>query len=132
MKKMSHHRLACIVFAIIMAIFGIFHLISAENMKDKVPSWIPGGIIWVYITGIGFILASVAILINRQTKLACYLLAAMLLIFIFTIHIPNIANGPDESAKQMAMLLMLKDVGLTMAAVLVGYNSDRPDDEPNE
>jgi putative oxidoreductase len=132
MKKMSHHRLACIVFAIIMAIFGIFHLINADSMKESVPKWIPGGVLWVYITGIGFVLASVAILINKQTKLACYLLAVMLLIFIFTIHVPNIASGKDESAKQMGMLLMLKDVGLTMAAVLVGYNSDRPDDEPNE
>jgi uncharacterized membrane protein len=132
MKKMSHHRLACIVFAIIMAIFGVFHLINADNMKDTVPKWIPGGIIWVYVTGIAFVLASIAILINKQTKLACYLLAAMLLIFILTIHVPNLASGKDESTKQMAMLLMLKDVGLTMAAVLVGYNSDRPDDEPNE
>jgi len=132
MNKISHHRLACIVFAIIMGIFGIFHLINAENMKGSVPTWIPGGIIWVYVTGIGFVLASVAILINKQTKLACYLLAAMLLIFIFTIHVPTIANGKDEAAKQMAMLLMLKDVGLTMAAVLVGYNSDRADDEPND
>ncbi len=131
MTKISHHRLACIVFAIIMALFGIYHLIKAENMKGTVPTWIPGGIIWVYITGIGFILASVAILINKQAKLACYLLAAMLLVFIFTIHVPNLSKG-DEQAKQMAMLLMLKDVGLTMAAVLVGYNSDRPDDEPNE
>src|SRR6218665_1977120 len=122
MNKISHHRLACIVFAIIMGIFGIFHLFNAENMKGTVPSWIPGGITWVYVTGIGFVLASVAILINKQTKLACYLLAAMLLIFIFTIHVPIIVNGKDEAAKQMAMLLMLKDVGLAMAAVLVGYN----------
>ena len=101
-------------------------------MKDTVPKWIPSGVIWVYITGLGFVLASVAILINKQTKLACYLLAAMLLIFILTIHIPILISGKDEAAKQMALLLMLKDVGLTMAAVLVGYNSDRPDDEPNE
>jgi putative oxidoreductase len=132
MNKISHHRLACIVFAIIMGIFGITHLISAEKMKDTVPSWLPGGVIWVYVTGIGFVLASVAILINKQAKLACYLLAAMLLIFIFTIHVPAIVSGKDEAAKQMGMLLMLKDVGLTMAAVLVGYNSDRADDEPND
>lgn len=132
MKKMSHHRLACIVFAIIMALFGIYHLFNAENMKANVPQWIPGGVIWVYVTGIGFVLAAVAILINKQTKLACYLLAAMLLIFIFTVHVPKIIYGTDEAEKQMAMLLMLKDIGLTMAAVLVGYNSDRPDDEPNE
>lgn len=132
MKKISQHRLACIVFAVIMAIFGVYHLINAENMKGTVPSWIPGGIIWVYITGIGFILASIAILINKQAKLACYLLAAMLLVFIATVHIPKLASGDNEEAKQFAMLMMLKDIGLVITAVLVGYNSDRPDDLPNE
>lgn len=127
----SRHRLACIVFAVIMGIFGIVHLFNAESMVGTVPTYLPGGIIWVYITGIGFILASVAILINKQTKLACYLLAAMLLVFIFTIHVPKLLSDTDEVSKQMAMLMMLKDIGLTMAAVLVGYNSTRPDDMEN-
>jgi hypothetical protein len=34
----------------------------------------------------------------------------------------------DPVSKQMAMLMMLKDVGLVMAALLVGYNSDKPDE----
>ena len=130
MKKISHHRLACVVFAVIMAVFGIFHLINAENMKDVVPKFLPGGILWVYVTGIGFILASLAILINKYTKLACYLLAVMLVIFILTIHVPNIVNGTDEASKQSSLLNMLKDFGLTISALLVGYNSDRPDDAP--
>lgn len=127
MGKMSNHRLACVVFAIIMGIFGIFHLFNASNMVNAVPKWLPGGIIWVYITGIGFILAAIAILINVQTKLACYLLAGMLLVFIVTIHVPAMMEG-DPVSKQMAMLMMLKDVGLVMAALLVGYNSDKPDE----
>ena len=127
MGKMSNHRLACIVFAIIMGIFGIFHLFNASNMVNAVPKWLPGGIIWVYTTGIGFILAAIAILINVQTKLACYLLAGMLLVFIGTIHVPAMMEG-DPVSKQMAMLMMLKDVGLVMAALLVGYNSDKPDE----
>jgi uncharacterized membrane protein len=127
MGKMSNHRLACIVFAIIMGIFGIFHLFNASNMVNAVPRWLPGGIIWVYTTGIGFILAAIAILINVQTKLACYLLAGMLLVFIVTIHVPAMMEG-DPVSKQMAMLMMLKDVGLVMAALLVGYNSDKPDE----
>lgn len=131
MRKMSKHRLACVVFAIIMGLFGIFHLLNAENMKSSVPEYVPGGIIWVYITGAGFILAAIAILIDRYTKLACYLLAAMLLVFIFTIHIPMIVSGESEMIKQTGLLMMLKDIGLVMAALLVGYNSDRPDEVPN-
>jgi uncharacterized membrane protein YphA (DoxX/SURF4 family) len=96
-------------------------------MVDVVPKWLPGGVIWVYVTGVGFILAAIAILINVQTKLACYLLAGMLLVFIGTIHVPAMMEG-DPVPKQMAMLMMLKDVGLVMAALLVGYNSDKPDE----
>lgn len=131
MAKMSQHRLSCIIFAVIMGAFGIFHLFNAQNMESKVPDFVPGGIIWIYISGIGFILAAIAILINFQTKIACYLLALMLLIFIGTIHVPVIATGETEEIRQTALIMMLKDVGLVMAALLVGYNSDRADTEPN-
>ncbi|HRN79384.1 MAG TPA: hypothetical protein PKY29_06470 [Ferruginibacter sp.] len=131
MGKMSNHRLACVVFAIIMGLFGIFHLFYADTMAKKVPDYVPGGVIWVYITGTGFILFALAILLNKYTKLACYSLAAMLLIFIFTIHVPMVVSGENEFVKQEALLMMLKDIGLTIAALLVGYNSDRPDDAPN-
>ncbi|HRN92776.1 MAG TPA: hypothetical protein PLS87_10175 [Ferruginibacter sp.] len=131
MGKMSNHRLACVVFALIMGLFGIFHLFYADNMAKKVPDYVPGGVIWVYITGTGFILFALAILLNKYTKLACYSLAAMLLIFIFTIHVPMVVSGENEFVKQEALLMMLKDIGLTIAALLVGYNSDRPDDAPN-
>ena len=131
MAKMSQHRLACIVFAVIMGAFGIFHIFNAPNMESKVPDFVPGGIIWIYISGIAFILASIAILLNFKTKIACYLLGVMLFIFIVSIHIPVIATGETEEIRQTALIMMLKDVGLIMAAFLVGYNSDRPDTEPN-
>ncbi|RYG40530.1 MAG: DoxX family protein [Chitinophagaceae bacterium] len=128
---MSQHRLACIVFAIITGAFGIFHLFNAKNMESKVPDFIPGGIIWIYISGIAFVLASIAILVNYHTKLACYLLGVMLFIFVLVVHVPIIVTGETEEIKQTALIMMLKDVGLIMAAFLVGYNSDRPDTEPN-
>lgn len=131
MAKMTQHRLACIIFAIIIGAFGIFHLFNAPTMENKVPDFVPGGIIWIYISGVAFVLAAIAILINFQTKLACYLLAGMIFLFIVTIHIPVIVTGETEEIKQTALIMMLKDVGLIMAALLVGYNSDRPDDEPN-
>lgn len=131
MKRMSKHRLACVIFAIIMGLFGIYHLFNAENMKSSVPDYVPGGVIWVYLTGVGFILAAIAILIDRYTKLACYMLAGMLLVFIFTIHVPMVVSGETEVIKQTGLLMMLKDIGLVMAALLVGYNSDRPDNVPN-
>jgi uncharacterized membrane protein len=131
MRSISHHRLACIIFAIITGLFGVFHLYYAENLAKKVPDYVPGGIVWVYVSAIAFILFSLAILLNKFAKFACYALAVMLFIFIVTVHLPIVISGENEYVKQEALLMMIKDIGLVMAALLVGYNSDRPDSAPN-
>lgn len=131
MRKMSRHRLACVFFAIIAGLFGIYHLIYAENLAKKVPDFVPGGVIWVYISAIAFIVFAIAILLNKYTKYACYALGVMLIIFILTVHVPIVISEEDPYIKQETLLMMIKDIGLVMAAFLVGYNSDRPDDAPN-
>lgn len=131
MARMSQHRLAVVVFAIIMGAFGVFNIFHPQMFQKQIPSYLPGGIIWIYITGAIFILCALAILLNIKTKTACYFLGGMLVVFILLIHVPIIASGESEEVRQMELLMMLKDVGLAMAAFLVGYNSDRPDGAPN-
>ncbi len=131
MAKMSQHRLACVIFAIIMGAFGIFHMFHASNLEGQVPKFIPGGVIWVYISGAVFMVAAAAILFNYKTKRACYVLGAMLIIFILLVDVPLIATAQAETRQQEHLLMMLKDIGLAMAAFLIGYNSDRPDDAVN-
>ena len=109
-----------IVFALVMAIFGLFHFMGADGMAGYVPAYIPGGVIWVYITGLGLILAAVAMIIGKYTKLACYLLGAMLLIFVLTLHLPGYLHAADSAAKQAAMPGLLKDIALAAAAFFVG------------
>ncbi|MCF8300736.1 MAG: hypothetical protein K9I55_06760 [Haliscomenobacter sp.] len=46
-----------------------------------VPAAIPGGVLWVYLTGIALIAAAVAILTDKMAKLASVLLAALLIVF---------------------------------------------------
>ncbi|MGC4100600.1 hypothetical protein [Ferruginibacter sp.] len=117
MKITFPTRFAEIIFALAMAAFGAIHLKYANGYANGVPSFMPGdGKIWVYITGIGFLLAAVAIIINKQKKLACYLLALMLIIFILTIHLmPAINQGKFDQP--------LKDGALAMAAFIIGNNS---------
>lgn len=131
MRKMSRHRLACVLFAIITGLFGIYHLVFAENLAKKVPDYVPGGVIWVYISAIAFVVFAIAILLDKYTKIACYTLGFMLLIFILTVHVPIVLSSEDPYIQQETLLMMIKDIGLVMAAFLVGYNSDRPDDAPN-
>jgi putative oxidoreductase len=110
--------IARILFALPLLIFGLMHFAFAKNMAGMVPSYIPGGIFWIYFTGLGLILTSVSLLINKYTKISGLLLSLMLLIFILTMHIPGIIAG-----NQMAMGGLLKDVGLIAGALMIVANS---------
>ncbi|WP_026899107.1 DoxX family membrane protein [Daejeonella oryzae] len=109
-----------VLFAIPFAVFGVMHFMYAENMQGMVPAYIPGGVIWVYITGACLILAALALVINKFAKIAGYLLALMLLVFILTIHLPALLGGD-----QNAMGSLLKDFSLMAAAMFVANFSSK-------
>ena len=107
--------IARILFGLPFGIFGIFHFMQGSNMAGMVP--VPGGVFWVYLTGLGLIGASVSIIIKKLTSLACLLLALMLAIFIVTIHIPTIVSATDQQTMMMGMQSLLKDTSLTGGAL---------------
>lgn len=114
MKAFIPSKLAEVIFALIIAYFGYWHFTHADSMGKGVPAFIPGpGSLWIYITGTCFLLAAVSILTDIKKTLACYLLAAMLLVFVFTIHIKSFETNPFGA---------LKDVAIAMCALIVGNN----------
>lgn len=107
-------KIGSILFALPFGIFGILHFINAGAMAGLVPGFIPGGIFWVYATGLFLVAAFISIVTGKHTYLASLLLAALLGMFILTIHIPGLIGG-----NQMAMPGLLKDMGLLGGALLV-------------
>jgi putative oxidoreductase len=105
---------ARILYAVPFGIFGLLHLMSAGNMAGMVPAWLPGGVFWVYLTGLALLAACVSILLQKKTKLACLLLALMLIIFVLTLHLPGVMHS---ATMQMAMGNLLKDAALAGAAL---------------
>lgn len=99
------------MYAIPMAVFGLFHFMNAGSMGGMVPSFIPGGVFWVYLTGAALLAAAVAIIIGKKAKLATQLLGLMLLLFALLIHLVSVMNGND-----MSMPSLLKDVALAGGA----------------
>jgi hypothetical protein len=93
-----------ILYGLPLLVFGLLHFMGAQMMAGMVPSYVPGGILWVYITGVALILAAIAIIANR-------LLGIMLLSFALMIHLPLLLSG-DQSA----MPSLLKDISLAGAA----------------
>ena len=116
MKSIIPTRVAEMLFALAMGVFGVLHFMHADMMGGMVPDYMPADSkIWIYVTGGGLILAAIAILINKFKRLACYLLALMLLIFVFTLHLKPAMDGN--------MGALLKDAALAMAAIIIGNNS---------
>jgi len=103
-----------ILFGLPLIVFGLLHFMNAQMMAGMVPAFVPGGILWVYITGVALILAAVAIIINRLSSLASLLLGILLLSFALTIHLPLVMGGDMN-----AMSSLLKDTALAGAAFFI-------------
>jgi putative oxidoreductase len=101
-----------IIYSVIFIVFGVMHFMMAGDMSGMVPSWVPGGVFWVYITGLALIAAGVSLIIQKHHYLAAVLLAALLFSFVLTIHLPAILGG-----NMMSMSQLLKDAGLAGAAL---------------
>lgn len=109
-----------VLYGLPLLVFGLFHFMMAEGMAMMVPAFVPGGILWVYITGVALILAAVAIVAGRMVGLAALLLGIMLLSFALTIHLPLVIGGD-----QAAMPNLLKDIALAGAAFYIAATTGK-------
>jgi putative oxidoreductase len=117
MKQIISSRAATIIYGLAIACFGILHFTTANQLKTLMPDYIPGGPLLIYFTGACLLLAAIAIIFNVKTKLACYLLALMLLIFGLTIHM--------RESLTTTFSLVLKNVAMAMGAIIIGNNSSK-------
>ena len=117
MKRHIISHVAIYLLSIVMAVFGIYHFMYPKEMMVYVPNFIPGGVIWVYFVGGAFILAAISFILNKQAKLAGYLLALLLLIFVFTIHLPTYLQGGTEETRHTALINLLKDTAIAAFAI---------------
>ncbi len=119
-KHMQRHiisHVAIWLLSVIMIIFGLQHFINPRGMINYVPPFIPGGIIWVYFAGAAFILSAISFLLDKWVKLAAYLLASLLFIFVLTIHLPNYLSAGSVDMQQAALVNILKDSAIAAFAL---------------
>lgn len=107
-------KLGRFLYALPLAVFGLMHFLNGPAMAGMVP--IPGGVLWVYLTGAALLAAAVAIMIQKQVVLATRLLGLMLLSFALTIHLPGVLGAADAAAMQSSMGNFLKATALAGAA----------------
>src|SRR4051794_37970074 len=110
-------RIAVIILAIVLIVFGFYHLMQPRVMITFVPNFLPGGINWVYVVGIAFILAGVAFILHKWVKLAGYLLALLLVCFVLLIHLPNYLNSGAIDEQKTNLMNLLKDLAIAAFAM---------------
>ena len=120
MKNFVPLFLARILVGIPFIVFGAMHILGANDMAFMVPNWLPGGVIWIYLTGLANILVGVAIAANKMMPLAGNLAALLMTLYIIIIHAPGLG---DAATQMNAMSGLLKDIGLAGGALLAGHLS---------
>ena len=115
MKRLS--IVGRILFALPFGIIGLNHFLMIDFFTGMLTSFIPGTGFTVLLTGILLIVASLSIIFKKFVRLATLMLAALLLIFILTIHVPGLFEQ-GEPAK-MAMMQLFKDTALMGGALMI-------------
>lgn len=108
-----------IVFSLPLIMFGFSHFMKGADMAGMVP--VPGGVFWVYFTGICLLAGAIGIITNLKNlgSTAALLTGTLLLVFAFTIHLPAMMRATDEMSRMMPMLSFLKDLGLAGGAFVI-------------
>jgi putative oxidoreductase len=112
-----------ILFAVPFGILGLNHFLMQGFYEGMLTSFIPGGGYTILFTGILLIAACISIIMNRYVRIACAVIAFLLLMFIFTIHLPQLF---DADHNKDAIIELLKDTALLGGCLMIMgiYKSD--------
>lgn len=119
-------------FAIAFVGIGIEHFIFQDFIAGRAPAWpqqIPGKLIWAYLTGLVFILISIAVITEKRTRLA--IIFSTILIFIWALlrQIPLLFTDPFLSGKWTAAGKALTFIGGYLAVAAISaklqFNSNK-------
>jgi|HubBroStandDraft_6_1064221.scaffolds.fasta_scaffold06229_6 uncharacterized membrane protein len=95
------------IFAGSMVIFGVQHFMYAGFIATLVTPWIPGHLFWVYLTGVGMIVAGLCIAIKKFGGLAATWLGIMFLLWVIVLHGPRVAAQPRNADELSSLLVAL-------------------------
>jgi hypothetical protein len=98
--------------------FTLGQILLPRETADLVPKWIPPNqMFWAILTTVAFGLAAVAILINRQARLAMRLMALMLALFGVLVWFPRLIAHPEAhfNWSECALTFLITGAAWTVA-----------------
>ena len=119
MNSQSIYRIGVVLYALVIGFFGVNHFLNGTGFQKSIPSFIPYGIFWVYLTGAALIAAAISFLIGKYTRAAGLFLAVFLLIIVLTIHLPALMHSEGSPIVSIALTNLVKDTGLAGAALMI-------------
>lgn len=129
MNSFLTYRFGRLLFALPIGIFGIIHFLTGSDLVGMIPEFIPGGMVWVYLTGSALIGASICIVAQIKVRLVSLLLSLMLLIFALTIHLPEFLYETPNALPNLLKDLSLAGGALFLAALYEeAEDHESPDD----
>ena len=101
-----------IVFAISLVVFAVQHFLYADFIATLIPEWIPLKVFLAYFIGVAFTLASISILLNIKTRLACCLLGFMFLFWVIFLHAVRVAGSPQKETEWTSLFVAIGFCGI--------------------
>ena len=124
MQKHIVSHLAIYILSAVMIAFGIYHFKNPKALIEYVPADLPNPIIWIKIVGAVFILAAISFIFNKFVKVTAYLLAIMLFIFAFVVHMKIYMNAGTDDVKVHELINILKYTALAAFALHIAGSAD--------
>lgn len=90
-------------------------------------SFIPLGPFTIMLTGLVMIITGISIIVKKYVQVSALILAGLLVIFIFSIHIRHLFS--TEPDKTLTMITLLKDISLLGASLFIAGMSDEKDEK---
>jgi len=109
---------------------GVLQLATGDFVRlvPKLPAWVPAPSLWAYLVGVVLAVIGLAILSGRMARTAASVLAAMILVEVLFLYIPQMGANPliDRPFLRGFMYTNpLKALALVGgAAILVGTSPD--------
>ena len=84
-----------IAFGLTLPAFGVLHFLYRDYVAYVIPAWIPGHMFWALATGVAQLAAGVAIVLDREARLAAVLASVMFGAWVVILHAPRVAADPQ-------------------------------------
>ena len=98
-------RLARCLFALCLPMIGLSHFVYDTETVKFIPAYFPFPYFWAYLTGVGSLLACIAILSGVAARLAATMEAAMLVAITVFVWTPWLAPAPVTAGQLTAFLI---------------------------